>query len=211
MFGSGNFFLKGYDCFLECNFKSNQNKNAILILHPHPIHGGTMHNKVTFQIYKTFFSLSFDTLRYNSRGVGKSEGEFTNGEKEIFDAIELLKLLLKNYENVSIAGFSFGSYISWEAVHKISTEYKRKIQNIILIAPPTNLYEFCDYDCDSSVLLIQGEKDSIVPMHYTNKFASKLTKETHYHTIKNADHFFTNQLDELSTYIEKYINSEKVN
>lgn len=206
MFGSGNFFLKGFDCFLECNFKSNQNKNAVLILHPHPMHGGTMHNKVTFQMYKTFSSLSFDTLRYNSRGVEKSEGEFTNGKKETLDAIELLELLLKNYENVSIAGFSFGSYISWNAINEFNLNYRKKIQHIILIAPPTNLYKFNNYDCDSDILVIQGEIDSIVPIEYTNKFVSNLNRKIDYKIMQNADHFFTTQLIELDMCIKNHFN-----
>lgn len=206
MFGSGIFFLKGHDCFLECNFKNNQNENAILILHPHPMHGGTMHNKVIFQMYKTFSTLSFDILRYNSRGIEKSEGEFTNGTKEILDAIEFIKLLLKNYKTVSIAGFSFGSYISWEVTHLINSKYEEKIQNIILIAPPTNLYKFPNYDINSNILIIQGNKDTIVPMNYTDKFVSKLNHKIHYEVIENADHFFTNQLNELDTKIRNFFN-----
>lgn len=91
-------FITGPDGRLEARYFPQKTPNApvALILHPHPQHGGSMNSKVTFALYKTFVEMGFNTLRFNFRGVGKSEGKFDDGEGELADAATVMDWLQSN-------------------------------------------------------------------------------------------------------------------
>lgn len=221
-------FLKGIDGFLECNyhFASSENRKSVLILHPHPQHGGNMHTKVIFNSYKTFANLGFDVLRYNSRGVGKSEGEFSNGEKERLDAISLIEFLFLTHDEVWLVGFSFGSFVAGLAAanfnfnqfssekNNILISNKKYIKNLILIAPPVNFYSFNslinfseyaeNFSIPFNLAMIHGSSDEIVPIEYSKSLHEKISN-ANFSEIKYADHFFSNHMPEFIFNLEKYI------
>ena len=88
-----------------------------LILHPHPQYGGTMNNKVVYSLYHNFAKRGFSTLRFNFRGVGRSQGEFDNGQGELSDAAAALDWMQTQNANAKgcwIAGFSFGAWIAMQ-------------------------------------------------------------------------------------------------
>lgn len=179
-----------------------------LILHPHPLHGGNMNNKVTYALYKSFAQKGFNTLRFNFRGVGKSEGTFGGGEGELSDAASVLDWLQtrnKGAHQFWIAGFSFGAWITLQLLMR-----RPELDNFIVVAPPSNKYDFNFLaPCPVSGKIIQGTSDDIVPAEYTRALADKLAKQKginiDLHEIEGADHFFKENLSCLNDAISNYI------
>ena len=192
------------------NKGKGSNPPLVILLHPHPIHGGNMNNKVIYNCFKTFSSLGFSVLRFNYRGVGNSEGSYSGDEGigELTDAACALDwLLLSNTEStkVWVTGFSFGAFISLNLLMR-----RPEIEGFIAISPPADKYDFSFLaPCPVSGLIIQGDKDDIVNETDVALFANKLDSQRaisiKYKKVKNADHFFTNQLDVLNNEIKKYV------
>ena len=111
--------INGPEGRLEGRYTHGQTPDApiALFLHPHPVHGGTMNNKVVYELYHTFAKRGFSCLRFNFRGVGRSQGEYARGEGELSDAASALDWLQTYNENASgcwIGGFSFGAWIGMQ-------------------------------------------------------------------------------------------------
>ena len=104
---------------LEGRYHPSKRVNAplALLLHPHPQHGGTMNNKIVYKLYQIFTGRGFSTLRFNFRGVGRSQGMFDNGQGELSDAASALDWMQSQNPNTStcwIAGFSFGAWVAMQ-------------------------------------------------------------------------------------------------
>ena len=144
---------------IEGRYHKNPNPEAplALILHPHPLHGGTMNNEVAFAMYQTFFMNGFTVLRFNFRGVGKSEGGFDNGEGELNDAAAALDWLQTEnpYAHDSwIAGFSFGAWLTMQF-----TVQRSELRGFVVVSPPANIDDLnvlAPYS--GSALMIQGDE-----------------------------------------------------
>ena len=139
------------------------NSPIALILHPHPQFGGTMNNQVVYALYYMFVERGFSVLRFNFRGVGRSQGYFDNGPGELSDAASALDWLqLQNPDARScwIAGVSFGTWIAMQLLMR-----RPEIDGFICVAPPANLYDFSFLaPCPSSGLMVNGDKDRVVPI-----------------------------------------------
>ncbi|WP_421707814.1 alpha/beta hydrolase [Algihabitans sp.] len=179
-----------------------------LLLHPHPQHGGTMNNKVVYGLYQVFAQRGFSVLRFNFRGVGRSQGVFDRGEGELSDAASALDWLQSYNENARacwIAGFSFGAWIGMQLLMR-----RPEISGFISVAPPANLYDFSFLaPCPSSGLVVQGKSDEIVPEASVKKLIDKLQNqrdiEIEYASVEGANHFFATQLDQLSLSVHDYL------
>lgn len=184
-----------------------------LVLHPHPLHGGTMNNKIAYNLYKAFVNNGFSVLRINFRGVGKSQGKFDNGVGELLDATAVMNWLHdQNMESSDfwIAGFSFGAWISLQAVMR-----RPELENYILVAPPATKYDFnFIVPCTSAGLIVQGDKDEITKEPDSAKLAEKLSAregaEVSYQVVNGADHFFKDTMEEFELIIDQYIKSRLV-
>ncbi|HZS82351.1 MAG TPA: alpha/beta hydrolase [Stellaceae bacterium] len=184
------------------------NAPIALLLHPHPQHGGTMNNKVVYSLYHAFVRCGFSALRFNFRGVGRSQGSFDRGEGELSDAAAALDWLQGYNANASacwIGGFSFGAWIGMQLLMR-----RPEIDGFISVAPPANLYDFSFLaPCPSSGLILQGDQDTIVSLEAAQKLVNKLSHQRDikidYRIISGADHFFHNHLDELTAHAETYI------
>jgi len=195
---------------IEGRYHQSDNPNApvVLILHPHPLHGGTMNNKITYNLYKTFINNGFSTLRINFRGVGRSQGKFDNGVGELLDATAVMNWLHdQNMEATDfwIAGFSFGAWIALQTVMR-----RPELENYILVAPPATKYDFnFIVPCSSCGLVVQGDKDEVTKEADSAKLAERLSArdsaEVQYISITNGDHFFNNCLDDFEDVVDKYI------
>jgi len=190
-----------------------ERRPIVILLHPHPQHGGTMHNKVIYALNQVFVRQGFSTLRFNFRGVGRSQGSFGRGEGELTDAASALDWLQSINPNAGqcwIAGFSFGAWIGMQLLMR-----RPEIDRFVSIAPPANIFDFAFLaPCPSSGLILQGDKDEVVPEESVKKLSEKLGKqrdiEIDYRIIKGANHFFTGKLDKLEAATEDYIeNSEE--
>lgn len=179
-----------------------------LILHPHPQHGGTMNNKVVYGVYNSFVERDFSTLRFNFRGVGRSQGSYDRGEGELSDAasaLDWLQSVNPNARSAWVAGFSFGSWIGMQLLMR-----RPEIESFISIAPPANMLDFNFLaPCPASGQIIHGEIDEIVPEPYVAKLVNKLNSQRgikiDYRIIPKASHFFTNHLDTLVDHVEDYL------
>ena len=133
-----------------------------LILHPHPQFGGTMNNQVVYSLYYTFVQRGFSVLRFNFRGVGRSQGFWDGGPGELADAasaLDWLQIVKPDAKYCWIAGVSFGTWIAMQLLMR-----RPEIDGFICVAPPSNLYDFSFLaPCPSSGLMINGDKDRVVP------------------------------------------------
>lgn len=195
---------------LEGRYHPGKEPNApiAVVLHPHPQYGGTMNNKVVYNLYHIFARRGFGALRFNFRGVGKSQGAFDEGLGELSDAASALDWLQSVNANASscwVAGFSFGAWIAMQLLMR-----RPEIEGFIAVAPPANRYDFTFLaPCPSSGLIVQGDADDVVTPASTEKLAKTLQAKRNitvdYALVKGADHFFSDQLDEMNKVIEDYL------
>ncbi len=204
--------INGPEGRLECRYQHGKRPGApiALMLHPHPQHGGTMNNKVVYTLYHVFAKRGFSCLRFNFRGVGRSQGSFARGEGELADAAAALDWLQAYNENASqcwIAGFSFGAWIGMQLLMR-----RPEITSFISVAPPANAYDFSFLaPCPSSGLILSGEKDEIVPSEAVEGLVSKLRQqrgiEIEHRVIPDANHFFHGKLEELEKEVSDYLDT----
>ena len=184
-----------------------------LILHPHPQFGGTMNNQFVYELYYMFVERGFSVLRFNFRGVGRSQGYFDNGPGELADAASALDWLqLQNPDSRScwIAGMSFGTWIAMQLLMR-----RPEIDGFICVAPPANLYDFAFLaPCPSSGLLISGDKDKVVPSASVAELSGKTKVQKGIkldHTvIEGANHFFESKGDEMKSLVGNYVDKRMV-
>jgi alpha/beta superfamily hydrolase len=179
-----------------------------IVLHPHPQHGGTMNNKVVYNLYHLFKDKGFSVLRFNFRGVGRSQGDFDNGLGELSDAASALDWLQSVNPNASscwVAGFSFGAWISMQLLMR-----RPEIEGFVSVAPPANMYDFSFLaPCPSSGLIIQGTDDDVVPEPLVEKLANKLKLQKNividYHLVKGANHFYKDHMEPMISDVRTYL------
>ena len=179
-----------------------------LILRPHPQFGGTMNNKVVYTLFHAFVRQGFSVLRFNFRGVGRSQGVFDRGEGELSDAASALDWLQTYNENASacwIGGFSFGAWISMQLMMR-----RPEINGFISVSPPASQHDFSFLaPCPASGILIHGDSDEIVPVDSVDKLAAKLKSQKNitidYEVVKGCDHFFGEHMDPLNKIVESYL------
>jgi len=179
-----------------------------LLLHPHPQHGGTMNNKVVYTLYQTFVRRGFSTLRFNFRGVGRSQGRFDRGEGELADsaaALDWLQGYNPNAASCWVAGYSFGAWISMQLLMR-----RPEIDAFISVAPPANTYDFTFLaPCPSSGLILQGDQDTLVPPESVQKLVHKLSHQRDikidFRKIPGADHSFIDSTETVASHVDGYI------
>ncbi|MCR9177977.1 MAG: alpha/beta hydrolase [Alphaproteobacteria bacterium] len=202
--------INGPEGRIEGRYIHAKENNApiALMLHPHPEHGGTMNNKVVYSMYQSFVARGFSTLRFNFRGVGRSQGEYDGGEGELSDAASALDWLQTYNPNARacwIAGFSFGAWIGMQLLMR-----RPEITGFVSIAPPANMFDFTFLaPCPASGLMVQGDQDEIVPPDSVKKLVDKLSTQRgikiDHRIIKGANHFFGKHMDEMSGIVGDYM------
>jgi len=164
---------------------------SVLLCHPHPKGGGTMHNKVVYHAMKAFTSLGLPVLRFNFRGVGLSEGTFDNGKGEQDDARAALDWLERNFElPVLSAGFSFGSFVSLRAFCG-----DPRVKALLALGLPVHAegrsytYAFLS-QCLQPKLFVSGDHDQYGPMEKVQQAFISAANPKHLAWVEGADHFF---------------------
>lgn len=204
--------FNGPDGRLEGRYQHAKRSGApvALILHPHPQHGGTMNNKVVYTLYHAYARRGFSVLRFNFRGVGRSQGSFARGEGELADAaaaLDWLQAYNEDAEQCWIAGFSFGAWIGMQLLMR-----RPEITGFISVAPPANMYDFSFLaPCPSSGMILAGDRDEIVPPEATQKLVDKLRTQRgitiHHRTVPGANHFFSEHMPVLSGEVDAYLDT----
>ncbi len=167
-----------------------------IMLHPHPQFGGTMNNKVVYNLHYAFHEIGFSVLRFNFRGVGRSQGEYDQGIGELSDAaaaLDYVQSMTQNTRHCWVVGFSFGAWIGMQLLMR-----RPDITGFVSVAPPANLYDFSFLaPCPASGLIINGAADRVAPPRDTRALVAKLQEQrgitiTHAE-IEGADHFFKDE------------------
>lgn len=195
---------------LEGRFQPAKDKNAPLaiVLHLHPQFGGTMNNQIIYNLYYMFAKRGFAVLRFNFRGVGRSQGSFDHGQGELSDAAAALDWAQTVHPDARacwIAGFSFGAWIGMQLLMR-----RPEVEGFISIAPPANLHDFGFLaPCPSSGLIIHGDNDKVVPAKDVQGLVDKLKTQKgiviEQKIMENANHFFENRVDDLMDYCGGYL------
>jgi uncharacterized protein len=204
--------INGPEGRLEGRYHHSKQPNApiALLLHPHPQHGGTMNNKVVYTLYHGFVRRGFSALRFNFRGVGRSQGVYDRGEGELSDAasaLDWLQTLNPNAGACWIGGFSFGAWIGMQLLMR-----RPEIDGFISVAPPANMFDFGFLaPCPASGLIIHGSADTLVPLEAPRKLATKLSHQrdikVELKVIESADHYFQGKMDELAQVADAYLSA----
>lgn len=202
--------INGSEGRIEGRYHQNENKQApvVLVLHPHPLYGGTMNNKIVYRLYHTFVQNGFSALRFNFRGVGKSQGKYDEGIGELSDAATALDWLQQQNPDAPtcwITGFSFGAWISLQLLMR-----RPELEGFVAVSPPANLYDFSFLSpCPAAGLITQGDKDDVVSEDAVSKLAQKLGAQhgtqVNYKVISGADHYYRGVEEDLGKTVNEYI------
>jgi alpha/beta superfamily hydrolase len=176
-----------------------------VICHPHPLHGGSLNNKVVHQLAKTFTELGAASIRFNFRGIGESEGEYDEGRGELQDLLAVAAWAQARWPELPLwlGGFSFGGFIALQAAQKLAP------QRLVTVAPAVNYFADRVLDLSGiSWLLIQGDADDIVPAELVTGWAGSLEFQPQLVLLKGAGHFFHGRLNELKQTIVDSFNAD---
>ncbi|MDA8113837.1 MAG: alpha/beta hydrolase [Acidithiobacillus sp.] len=188
-----------------CPDKETRGAVAV-ILHPHPLYGGTLNNKVVHYLSRTCNQLGIPSLRFNFRGVGESGGVYDDGRGETEDCLAVLDWVQERRPGFDIwlAGFSFGAYVAYRSVHR-----HPRISRLLAVAPPVNLFDFKVLPAPSCPwTLIQGELDELVPAASVENWVDTLPVQPR-KILLPADHFFHGQLNALQAALLQSLNDEE--
>ena len=195
---------------LEGRYHHNEEDTSpiALILHPHPEQGGTMKNRMVVSLFNLYKERGYSVLRFNFRGVGRSQGVFDSGVGELSDAASALDWLQgynPNARAVWVAGYSFGAWVAMQLLMR-----RPEIAGFIAVSPPAGDYDFTFLaPCPSSGMFIHGARDTLVPSTSVAKLADKLNHQKgitiDYRLIESADHYFARELPGVLGLVTEYM------
>lgn len=203
---SKNFFLAGPSGQLEAVLWTPAGRApamAAVVCHPHPLFGGTMHNKVVYNAAKSLDALALAVLRFNFRGTGKSEGKHDRGDGERDDVRRALDFLAQEFPGLPllVAGFSFGCWVGL----RVGCEDQR-VKLLIGLGAPVNNTDFSFLQpCAKPKLFVHGSKDQFGDPGKLRNLVDSLPGENQLVVVEDADHFFAGKLDQLNGAIASWM------
>jgi alpha/beta superfamily hydrolase len=179
-----------------------------LVLHAHPKGGGSMNDPVVMTMFDLFKERGFAVLRFNFRGVGRSQGVYDQGLGELSDAAAALDWVQSFNANAPycwVAGYSFGAWIGMQLLMR-----RPEVRGFLSVAPPMNLYDFSFLaPCPASGLVLSGTADQVVPNEEIERTVSKIRTQKNiiieHQKIAGANHFFHDHIEELATRCANYL------
>ncbi|WP_455212759.1 alpha/beta hydrolase [Kaarinaea lacus] len=191
----------GLEAVMACPDERESMSPIAIICHPHPLYGGSMANKVVHMVANTFKEIGLPTLRFNFRGVGHSQGRFDQGRGEVQDLVAVCEWFKQRYPEAPLwlAGFSFGSYIAFQAHNQVNA------QRLLLIAPPVTRFDFnADAQIQIPWMVIQGGKDEIVEPEKVSAWVLRQGNTVSYEWLADAGHFFHGRLNHIREAIKQH-------
>lgn len=176
---------------------------AVVIGHPHPLYGGTMHTKAVYQAAKAFCRLGCAVLRFNFRGVGASEGTFDEGIGEMEDYWSCLEFMAARFPDTPLwaAGVSFGSWVAMSAGADDD-----RVSLLLGLALPAKMYDFTRVTAsDKPKYFIHGERDEVCPLKEARELYAHASEPKEMAVIDAANHLFDGRLDEVAEIIEGWL------
>lgn len=204
---AGNTFFEGPAGRIEAILKEPDGPvtRAAIVCHPHPLFGGTMHNKVVYRIARAFQDSGFSVLRFNFRGVGRSAGEHDDGVGEQDDLRAAIKFIEDKYQDTELwlAGFSFGSVVMLRAA-----ACDDRVRAIVAAGVPVSKYDFSKIvRCAKPKLFVQGSLDQFGSIDDLKRVFDSLDEPKQLKIIEGADHFFEARLTELVDAVSRFIST----
>ncbi|MGZ3625388.1 MAG: alpha/beta hydrolase [Ktedonobacteraceae bacterium] len=179
---------------------------AALLCHPHPLYGGTMHNKVVFKVAQALQILGMPALRFNFRGVGHSTGTYDEGRGEMEDVRFAIEFLSRRYPGlpVILGGFSFGAYVALRVA-----VIDDRVQAMIGLGVPARMFEGEHLQgSHKAKLIIQGTKDELAPYALTAQWFEQVPAPKSLVAVQGSDHFFQGHLDEIQAIIISFVQDQ---
>ena len=171
-----------------------------VICHPHPLYGGSLTNKVVHMVGRAVNDLGLATVRFNFRGVGKSEGQFDDGRGETDDLQAVVSWAREQHPDspLWLAGFSFGAYIALKGHKRVNAE------KLLLVAPPVTLYDLGDVpSVDIPWWVIQGGQDEVIDPQAVDNWVKQHPTPPIYEWYEPGSHFFHGQLNYLRDFVSQ--------
>ncbi|MFM9974191.1 MAG: alpha/beta hydrolase [Beijerinckiaceae bacterium] len=197
---------------LEGRYQLSKTRGApiAMLLHPHPQFGGTMNNQIIYNLYYAFLERGFTVMRFNFRGVGRSQGLFDHGSGELSDAASALdwaQALAPEAKTCWVAGVSFGAWIGMQLLMR-----RPEIEGFLSIAAMANRYDYTFLaPCPSSGLFVHGDQDRVSPAKESISAIDKVKMQKgvkiEHQTVAGANHFFEGKTDELMGTISTYLDT----
>ena len=177
-------------------------RGSVVVCHPHPLHGGSMQNKVVYTLARAFSSLGFAALRFNFRGTGNSAGEYDNGNGELDDALAVLAWQRQASPQgpLWLAGFSFGAAIA------IRAAIVEAVDGLVTVAPAVSRFAAgLEHQPQCPWLIVQGDADELVPVDETISWLNELQPGPELAVMSGAEHFFHGRLVELRSLVSDFV------
>ncbi|MCG6878735.1 MAG: alpha/beta fold hydrolase [Deltaproteobacteria bacterium] len=195
-------FFESGDLKLEGLLNRGPGDAGVVITHPHPQYGGSMHNNVVESLVKAYKKADFTTLRFNFRGVGRSVGHYGEGVGEQVDvqgAAAYLEGL--GLTAIHLVGYSFGAWVNAQAIGKLDT-----VERMIMVSPPVNFMDFSFLDDTPQLqLIITGAQDDIAPPDMIQKMLPGWNENATLRIVQGADHFYGGKTGEIESIIEAFL------
>jgi len=208
---SRNFFLEGPAGRLEAILWKPASQArpllAALVCHPHPLFGGTMHNKVVYQAAKSLDALGLPVLRFNFRGAGMSAGTHDRGRGELGDVVAALDFLAGKFAGVPllVAGFSFGCWVGLQVGCA-----DERVRELIGLGTPVNSTDFSFLrNCEKPKLFVQGAQDEHGEVGKVRALVQSLPGENSLVVVAGANHFFVGKLDQVDAAIRGWLKQRR--
>ncbi len=187
---------------LDAVLKEQETKKGVVICHPHPLYGGSMNNNVVNALENGFYERGFTTLKFNFRGVGRSEGVYDEGIGEMDDvicAVNFLKETLKDNASILLAGYSFGAWVSIRAALELEG-----IDSIFIVAYPFSVYDSSPLkQFKGKMVFVAGKYDDIAPVEPLLELYKDLPLTEKNLKIIESDHFFFGKENEITEFIKE--------
>jgi len=175
---------------------------GVVITHPHPLYGGDMYNLVVETMVHVYQIKGYSTLKFNFRGIGKSQGSYDNGVGEQEDVLAAIAFLFEmGINQIDLAGYSFGAW-----VNALTIINEPQLENMVMVSPPVAFIDFGPVsDLGSLRLIVTGSRDDMAPPDLIKKFYPAWNAEAQLEVINGADHFYMGYLDKLEAVFAMYL------
>ena len=191
---------------IEGRLAEGSQPGAVVITHPHPLYGGDMYNNVVDTVSRAYHKNGYTTLRFNFRGVGGSQGSYSDGVGEQEDVRAAVSYLADTgARQIDLAGYSFGAW-----VNALSVRNGLRVANMIMVSPPV---AFIDFKSISELcglrLIVTGSRDDIAPAEMIKKLYPAWNSAAQFEVINGADHFYGGYQDKLEAVLADFLKSKE--
>ena len=182
---------------------AGEGSGTVVIAHPHPLFGGTMHNKVVQTLARAFVQCGWRAVRFNFRGVGASAGTYDEGRGELADMLAVVAQAAPADQPLALAGFSFGAFVTSHALAQLWDE--RDIRKVVLVGTAASRFAVAPLppQAHEAALVLHGEQDDTVPLHSVMDWARPQSLPVT--VIPGVEHFFHGQLPLLKSLVMRHL------